>query len=98
MTGARSIPIWVRVTVVLLLVLTTTIGGMTLWSIREQKRFALQQAQDFSASAAQLALTGLNTVMMSGNPEQQKGFLDEVQRSSGIESLKVIPAAVVSRQ
>jgi methyl-accepting chemotaxis protein len=97
-TGVRSIPIWARVTAFLLLVLTATIGGMTIWSIREQRRFALQQAQDFSGSAARLAMTGLKTIMMSGNPELQKGFLDEVQRSSGIESLKVIPAEVVSRQ
>ena len=92
LTGIRNLPIWVRVTAFLLIVLTGTIGGMTLWSIREQERFALRQAHDFSASAAELTMTGLRTIMLSGDMAQEKVFLDEVRRSPGIETLEVVPA------
>jgi methyl-accepting chemotaxis protein len=98
MAGVRGLPIWVRVTAFILVVLTGTIGGITFWSIREQRRLALQQAHDFSGSAAQLALSGLNVIMLSGNLEQKKTFLAEVQRSSGVESLEIIPTAAVRRQ
>jgi methyl-accepting chemotaxis protein len=98
MKRLTSLPIWVRVSAFLLLILTTTIGGMTLWSVREQKRFALQQAHDLGGSAAQVSMAALKTIMLSGNREWKKDFLDEVQRSRGIESLRVIPAEGVRRQ
>jgi methyl-accepting chemotaxis protein len=98
MTKLKSLPIWVRVTAFLLLVLAVTIGGMTLWSVREQQRYALQQAHDLGGSAAQVAEAALKTIMLSGNREWQKGFLDEVQQLRGIESLRVVPAEGVRRQ
>jgi len=98
MTRFKSLPIWVRVTAFLFLVLAASIGGMTLWSAREQNRYALQQAHDLGGSAAQVAVAALKTIMLSGNREWKKSFLDEVQQLRGIESLTVIPAEGVSRQ
>ena len=97
-SSVSSLPIWIRVTVSLVLLLTATIGGMTLWSVREQKRFALQQARDLSSSEARVAMAALQTIMMSGDREQQKDFLDEVQKIRGGESLRVVAAAAVERQ
>jgi hypothetical protein len=71
------------VTAFLLLVLVVTIGGMTLWSVREQKRYALQQANDLGGSAAQVATAALKTIMLSGNREWQKDFLDDVGQLRG---------------
>jgi methyl-accepting chemotaxis protein len=98
MTRLKSLPIWVRVTAFLLLILAATIGGMTLWSVRAQKHYALQQAHDLGGSAAQVATAALRTIMLSGNREWKKSFLDEVQQLRGIESLRVIPAEAVRRQ
>ena len=97
-TKIKSLPIWVRVTTFLLLVLAVTIGGMTLWSVRAQQRYALQQANDLGGSAAQVAMAALKTIMLSGNREWQKNFLDEVQQLRGVESLRVIPAESVRKQ
>ncbi|HUM11298.1 MAG TPA: methyl-accepting chemotaxis protein [Myxococcaceae bacterium] len=98
MTRVKSLPIWVRVTAFLFLVLAATIGGMTLWSVREQKRYALQQAHELGGSAAQVAMAALRTIMLTGNREWKKGFLDEVHQLGGIESLAVVPAEGVRRQ
>jgi methyl-accepting chemotaxis protein len=71
---------------------------MTLWSVREQKRLALQQAHDLGGSAAQVAIAALKTIMLSGNREWKKDFLDQVQGTQGIESIRVIPSEGVRRQ
>ena len=98
MTRLKSVPIWIRVTALLLLVLVATIGGMTLWSVREQERYALQQANDLGGSAAQVAMAALKTIMLSGNRQWQDDFLKEVQQQRGVESLRVIPAESVRKQ
>jgi len=97
-TTLKSLPIWVRVTAFLLLVLAVTIGGTTLWSVQAQKRYALQQADQLGGSAAQLAMAALKTIMLSGNREWKKSFLDEVQQLRGIESIRVVPAEGVRKQ
>jgi methyl-accepting chemotaxis protein len=71
---------------------------MTVWSAREQERYALQQAHDLGGSSAQVAEAALKTIMLSGNREWQKAFLDDVQQLRGIESLRVVPAEGVKRQ
>jgi methyl-accepting chemotaxis protein len=98
MTRLKSLPIWIRVTAFLLLVLAATIGGMTVWSVREQKRYALQQAHELGGSAAQVAMSALKTIMLSGNREWQDEFLEEVQQLRGIESLRVVAAEGVKKQ
>ncbi|HXY42249.1 MAG TPA: methyl-accepting chemotaxis protein [Vicinamibacteria bacterium] len=97
-TRLKSLPIWVRVTAVLLLVLAVTIGGTTLWSVQAQKRYALQQADQLGGSAAQVAMAALKTIMLSGNREWKKSFLDEVHQLRGIESIRVVPSEAVRKQ
>ncbi|MBI4864588.1 MAG: HAMP domain-containing protein [Candidatus Riflebacteria bacterium] len=93
-----DLPIWFRVMVALALVLTLSIGGTSYFSMREQNRLAQEQAHALSGTTVQVALAGLTTIMMSGNRDDQKGFVDQVQRSAGIESPHIFAADSVRRQ
>jgi methyl-accepting chemotaxis protein len=78
----------------LLLVMMATMGGMTYWNSREQRRLA----ETLGSTTTHVALTGLKAIMMSGNADQKVEFLEEIERSTSVESLKVVPAEAVSRQ
>jgi methyl-accepting chemotaxis protein len=78
----------------LLVIMMAMIGGMTYWNSREQRRLA----ETFGSTTTRVALTGLRTIMMSGSADQKREFLEEMQRSTSVESLKVVPAEAVSQQ
>jgi methyl-accepting chemotaxis protein len=98
MATLLRLPIWVRLLATLLLVVAVTMGGMAFWSTREQERFALEQARTFAASATHITLAGLTTAMQTNNVPLQMALLEEIRRTGGLESLRVIRSEKIREQ
>jgi methyl-accepting chemotaxis protein len=93
-----DLPIWVRFLGSVLLFIGTMIAGLTYWSVREQKRLAIEQARTFAAGSAQVVTSGLAALMMTGNAAQVADLMEQMRKSQGIESLKIIRGELVSKQ
>jgi len=93
-----TLPIWIRLVAALLLLVAVTMGGMALWSTREQERVAQEQARAYALSATQITLAGLTTAMMAGDHAQLAALVEEIQRAGNIESLKVLAGEKVRGQ
>src|SRR5512143_103117 len=93
-----SIPIWVRLVAALLLFVTATMGGMALWSTREQERVAQEQARAYAVSATRITLAGLTTAMMTGDHAPVAALVEEIQRAGNIQSLNILVGEKVREQ
>jgi methyl-accepting chemotaxis protein len=93
-----NLPIWVRLVTALLLLVAFTVGGMVLWSTREQARFAEEQARAFADGATRMAMAGLTTAMMTGDRTSVASLVEEIQRAGDVESLNVVVGETVREQ
>ena len=93
-----NLPIGVRLIGGIFLVIGVITGGMTFWSVREQNRMAIEQAKTFGAGTAHVITSGVSALMLTGNNAQVKDFLEQIRKSEGIDSAKIIRGDLVSKQ
>ena len=93
-----NLSIGVRLIGGIFLVIGMIVGGMTFWSVREQNRMAIEQAKTFGAGTAHVITSGVSALMLTGNNAQVQGFLEQIRKSEGIDSAKIIRGVLVSKQ
>jgi methyl-accepting chemotaxis protein len=93
-----NLPIWVRLLGMLFLVLTMVVGGITFWSVREQRRLGLEEASTFAAGATDMVMTAIGLTMASGNSQEEEAVLKHLRNSKGIKSLRVVRGDAVRKQ
>ncbi len=98
LTRISSLPIWVRLVVGILLVVVVSLGGIVYWSVREQERSALAQAQRFAGGLTQVTLAALFVTMQSGEIDQQGAFLDRIRQNRGVQELTLLRGAKLDEQ
>lgn len=80
------------------LIALVTGAGFLGWRGREQLRAAESQARDFAASVHQMTLAGLTAMMITGNARDRAIFLDQIEQSNHIRSLRVLRSEAVTKQ
>lgn len=90
--------IWVRLVMAILLSVVVSGAGLIYWATLEQRKIAVEQAEQFAGSVHQMTLAGLTGMMITGTMAQRAIFLDQIAAMNHIVSLKVIRAESVSQQ
>jgi hypothetical protein len=93
-----ALPIWIRLTASMAVTITLSLGGITVWSARQQDRLAIEQASQFAAGTTHLITAGVATTMAAGDAGELKAFLDQFRQGRGMKSLKVLRGQVVAQQ
>jgi methyl-accepting chemotaxis protein len=94
----KALPIWLRLTVSITLVLTIALAAMFAWQNTENRSAALTQAEDFASSTHQMTLAGLTGMMITGTVNQRDVFLDQIKQLDGIRDLGVTRSDAVIKQ
>ena len=93
-----TLPIWIRLTASVAVAITLSLGGITVWSARQQDRLAIEQASQFAAGSTHLIMAGVAATMAAGDAGELKAFLDQFRQGRGIKSLKVLRGQAVAQQ
>jgi methyl-accepting chemotaxis protein len=91
-------PIWLRLTVAIWLMLALALGGMIAWETRVNRETILAQAGDFANSIHEMTMAGLTGMMITGTVGQREVFLDQIKELSVIKDLVVIRSPAVISQ
>ncbi len=94
----QSLPISARLVGAFVLVLAFTSGGTIVLATRKQSQMALDQGRVFADGASQLAFTSLVQAMDSADLARIEAVTNELKRSGGIRSLRVLAGPAVSEQ
>ena len=94
----QSLPIWARLVGTFVLMVAVTGGGSIVLATREESRVALEQARVFAASSSHLAFTSLAQAMAAADLAQIDAVIEELKKSGGVRSLRVLPSAAVIEQ
>jgi len=86
---SNNLKIWVRLVAIILAGTICSGVGLIYWGTLQQKKIAVDQAQDFAESVYQMTMAGLTGMMITGQVAQRNIFLDQIRDSNHIESLKV---------
>jgi methyl-accepting chemotaxis protein len=92
-----SLPISARLVGMLFLVLTIVVGGTTFWSVREQRRLGLEEANTFASGATDMIMTSVALAMASGNSKEVEAVIEHLRKSKGIKSLRILRGQAVRR-
>lgn len=80
------------------LIALATGAGFLSWAGRQERRAAERQAREFALSVHQMTLAGLTAMMITGNGRDRGIFLDQIEQSNHVRSLRVIRGEAVVRQ
>ncbi|SEQ45652.1 methyl-accepting chemotaxis protein [Ectothiorhodospira magna] len=98
MQRINDLPIWVRLVGVMWLTMVLAWGGMTLWTVQEQRRTAVHQAESFAETLHEITMAGLTTMMITGTINRRSEFLDQIVELQNVHDLRVLRGDNVSRQ
>ena len=90
----NNMPIWVRLTVSIWVLLISSWSGVILWESHSNRHAAIDQAQDFSLSMHDSAMAGLTSLMIADAMEKRHVFLDQIKQFPAIRDLRVVPSDV----
>jgi len=90
--------IWIRLVASIVFAVVVSGIGLIHWSTLEQKKIAAEQAKDFANSIHQMTLAGLTGMMITGTISLRTIFLDQIEETNHIESLKVYRGNAVVKQ
>lgn len=94
----HDVPIWLKLVATLWLLIALTWGAALGWAYRVQRETAIAQARDFAVSVHQLTLAGLTSMMIAGAADKRGIYLDQIEHSNNIRSLKAVRSEAVVRQ
>lgn len=94
----KKTKIWVRLVVSILMAVLISGAGLIHWATLEQRNLAIEQSKDFATSVHQMTLAGLTGMMITGTIGYRKLFLEQIEESNHIQSLKVFRGDPVIKQ
>jgi methyl-accepting chemotaxis protein len=94
----RNIPIWLRLVSIVSFGGATMVVGLLWWASSEQRRIALDQARGFALTAAQTTMVCITDAMSSGETERMESSIEQIRRSPGFTSLRVLRHPAVTKQ
>nr|WP_303699447.1 methyl-accepting chemotaxis protein [Pseudomonas aeruginosa] len=97
MKRLKDIPIWLRLTAAIWLLLVVAWGGQIAWETHVNRQTAIEQARDFAGAVNEMTLAGLTGMMITGTIGQREVFLDQIKELSLISDLRVLRGEPVSR-
>ncbi|NMG03774.1 methyl-accepting chemotaxis protein [Azoarcus taiwanensis] len=92
-----ALPIWVRLTAVIWLMLVLAWGGKIVWETGVNRNIAIAQATDFAESINEMTMAGLTGMMITGTIGQREVFLDQIQELSSVGELRVLRGDALNR-
>lgn len=96
--GSRSaVPIWVRLTAVIWVMLLLAWGGKIVWETGVNRDIAITQATDFAESINEMTMAGLTGMMITGTIGQREVFLEQIQELSSVGELRVLRGEALNR-
>jgi len=98
MAKLQDVKIWVRLVTVILLAVVVSGAGLIHWATLEQRKIAIDQAEDIAVSVHQMTMAGLTGMMITGTISLRTIFLDQIKETNHIESIKVFRSAAVTKQ
>jgi diguanylate cyclase (GGDEF)-like protein/PAS domain S-box-containing protein len=94
----NDIRIWIRLVIAIVGSVAIIWAGFLAWASHQQKRQAIEQAQDFALSLHQMTLAGLTAMMINGTIGTRALFLDQIKQSNHVDALQVYRSEAVIRQ
>ncbi|MGB0127928.1 MAG: HAMP domain-containing protein, partial [Rhodocyclaceae bacterium] len=91
-------PIWLRLTAVIWLMLAIAWSGMIAWEAQVNRDTAIEQAEGFAQSIHEMTLAGLTGMMITGTIGQREVFLDQIKQLPAVKKLEVIRGEAVDQQ
>ena len=92
-----DIPIWIRLTGIIWLMLVLAWGSMIVWETRVNRDVAIEQAKTFASTVNEMTMAGLTGMMITGTVDQRDVFLDQIKELSSVHELRVIRGEAVSK-
>ncbi|MGD9870819.1 MAG: methyl-accepting chemotaxis protein [Thauera sp.] len=90
-------PIWLRLTGVIWLMMVLAFGSMIVWETRVNHDTAIDQARDFAGAVNEMTMAGLTGMMITGTVAQRDVFLDQIKELSVVRDLEVIRGEAVTK-
>lgn len=97
MRRIADLPIWMRLTGAIWLMLVVAWAGMIFWESGVNRETAIEQAKSFSLSMHEATMAGLTGMMITGTVGQREVFLDQIKQLSIIRDLRVIRGEAVNK-
>ncbi|MDR1423213.1 MAG: methyl-accepting chemotaxis protein [Azoarcus sp.] len=97
MRRLADIPIWVRLTSAIWLMLALAWGGMIAWETQVNRGIVTEQAQGFARTVNEMTMAGLTGMMITGTVDQRDVFLDQIKELSLVNDLRLIRGEEVSK-
>ena len=97
MRRLADIPIWIRLTGAIWLMLVLAWGSMIIWETRVNREIAIEQAKTFASTVNEMTMAGLTGMMITGTVAQRDVFLDQIKELSAVHDLRVIRGEAVSK-
>lgn len=97
MRRLSDVPIWVRLTGAIWLMLVIAWGSMIAWETKSNRENAIEQAKSFAGTINEMTMAGLTGMMITGTVAQRDVFLDQIKELSLVRGLKVLRAEGVSK-
>ena len=86
----HDMPIWLRLTAAIWLMLALAWGTMIAWQTRVSHDNAVTQATSFARTINEMTMAGLTGMMFTGTVDQRDVFLDQIRELSSVNDLKVL--------
>ncbi len=87
-----TMPVWLRLTALVLLMMVLVLAGTIAWQSRLNREHAIAQAGDVAHSIHEMTMAGLTGMMITGTIEQREVFLDQIKELAVLKDLAVLRA------
>ena len=87
----RKMPLWLRLTATVFLMLALLLGGTITWGSRQNRASAIEQAGDLSLSLFDATLAGLTAMMITDTMDKRHLLLDQIKQMASVRELRVVP-------
>ena len=97
MRHLANLPIWVRLTGAIGILLLIAWVGMIVWGNRANHRIVIDQSKNFAHTINEMTMAGLTGMMITGTVDQRNVFLEQIKELSLLHDLKVIRGEAVNK-
>ena len=84
------LPVWQRLTALVVLMLALVLAGTIAWQSRVNRANAIEQAGDVARSIHEMTMAGLTGMMITGTIGQREVFLDQIKELAVMKDLAVV--------
>ena len=90
-----TLPVWQRLTALVVLMLALVLAGTIAWQSRVNRANAIEQAGDVARSIHEMTMAGLTGMMITGTIGQREVFLDQIKELAVMKDLAVVRSDVL---